>query len=174
MTETYSNNMERGKQYEDYCSVGLTFFGANFQNYSSQKFQLTGENSFGLEMKLDTKWPEYGNLYIEYMEKTDENNPHFVPSGILRKDNSCMWLIGNYDKAWLLSKPVLVMVFNKHYPYYKDGDMAYLAGRGIGFAEKPTSKGMLVSIKKLEEYCILLREFNWPKEDIMKRLGGCL
>jgi len=68
------------------------------------KYQYTkGESKSGVEIKLDRRFKDTGNLYIEYGEKRPEAI-NFMPSGIERNDNSWLYCIGNYEILYILSK----------------------------------------------------------------------
>ena len=48
-----------------------------------------------------------GNLFVEYQEKTNVSNINFVPSGIMREDNTWLYLIGDYEQAFIFMKKAL-------------------------------------------------------------------
>lgn len=111
MTDYYAECLKKGLEYQDFVFTQLrcmedmpVFLGA----YSSKKYQYEkGESLSGLEIKYDTLLNVTGNLFIEYQEKTDPDKAEFVPSGIMRKDNSWLYLVGDYEQAFLFAKRTL-------------------------------------------------------------------
>ncbi len=111
MTEYYQKKLQEGLEYQDFVFEQLRymngmpiFLGA----YTSQKYQnYTGESLSGLEIKFDGKFAETNNLFIEVAEKTNPNNKDFVPSGIMRDDNTWLYLIGDYEQAFIFAKKTL-------------------------------------------------------------------
>ena len=105
MTEYYAEKFQQALEYQDFILRELKKRDdmPSFACYASQKYQYEyGEGPCGLEIKFDTKFKETGNIFIEVEEKTDTNNAEFVPSGIMRCDNSWLYLIGNYEEAFIL------------------------------------------------------------------------
>jgi len=77
-------------------------------NYQSQRFQFgTGENTQGIEIKLDRDILRTGNVSIEVAEKARAANPYYVPSGIYRNDNSWLYIQGNWDIVFIFAKSTL-------------------------------------------------------------------
>jgi hypothetical protein len=106
--------------------------------YASQKFQNTvGENMLGAEIKRDGKFRETGNLYIETSEKSHPDKPIYTPSGIHRKDNSWLFVIGDEKIIYIFSTKYLQML-EERYPV----------------VSKPTSNGFLMPVDQAEKYCI--------------------
>ena len=111
MTDYYKECLKKGLEYQDFVLDQLRrmdgmpiFLGA----YASEKYQYAkGESPSGLEIKFDDKLKETNNLFIEVKEKTDAANENFIDSGIMRNDNSWLYLIGNYEQAFIFSRRVL-------------------------------------------------------------------
>lgn len=166
MTEEYKNNLIAGTQFQDYVAEALARDGIRISVYTSQAAQLNGENMAGIEIKLDRKFRHTGNLYIEYEEKSKASNWTYVKSGILREDNSWLYLIGDYDGVYLLPIKNLRRIFNGA----KEGNEKF---RDIRFTEQDTSRGMLLPISKLSSYWVDANEYDWRpyKEDLLRRLG---
>ena len=132
-TEYYSQKLQQGLEYQDFISdeLGIPF-------YSSKKYQNDkGESKIGIEIKFDDRYAETGNLYIETHEKTDASNNDWVVSGINRKDNTCIYLIGNFQNAFMFSKKTLLKLQQLF--------------RSV---ETPTSKGYLIPQKDISTYSI--------------------
>ena len=108
MTEYYLEKLTLGLEYQDFVFGQLRkmsgmpiFLGA----YASQKYQIEqGESLSGIEIKYDGKFKTTGNLYIEAEEKSRPEIDFFTPSGIMRDDNSWLYLIGDYEQAFIFDK----------------------------------------------------------------------
>lgn len=148
MTEAYREHLLQGKEYEDFVSDQLRKkYGIIIQIYSSQRYQRDrGESAGGYEIKFDNKVKTTNNLYFEVAEKSDPSLPEYSPSGIMRKDNTWIYLIGNREYVWAFSKRQLQML-------YKD-KRAWNA-HGIEEKTSPTSVGFIYPLDKAERYmCI--------------------
>lgn len=97
-TGYYGEKLDQGLEFQDYVTEEMYKIGWPIVGYSSKKFQVTrGENIMGAEIKNDQRFRETGNLYIEMEEKAYPTNPHYVKSGIMREDNSIIFIIGDRD-----------------------------------------------------------------------------
>lgn len=157
MTEYYKEKLEAGLEYQDFVADQLRksdpciILGA----YSSRKYQNNfGESASGIEIKHDMRLKETGNLYIEVAEKSKAELPEYTPSGIMRNDNTWLYLIGDYEQAFLFSKHQLKSIYadEKHY-----------AQRGITKKQTPTSIGFVYPISSaLKGMC--LKHFVFEKK----------
>lgn len=96
--------------------------GLIIQNLQSRKHQLTiGENLQGAEIKLDRECTRYGRLSLEVAEKStaDPARP-WVPSGIMRADNSWLYIQGNYELVFVFAKTWLLNYFRATQPELQD------------------------------------------------------
>lgn len=105
--ENYAENLELGKEYQDFVSDVLSQHGLLVNAYSSRKYQLKGEGTGGIEIKFDRRFSETGNLYIELSEKRNPSNLHYFPSGVQRDDNTWLYAIGDYNIIFIFSKKQL-------------------------------------------------------------------
>lgn len=97
--------LEESAQFQDYVSDLLYDIGIPINLYTSYKYQISkGESRAGVEIKLDKQMKK--NIYIEIAERHSINEP-FVASGIMRKDNTIFYAIGNYEHVRLFSKKQL-------------------------------------------------------------------
>jgi len=143
MTPEYQYNFVKGMEFQDYASNKLREIGLFFTSYASRKYQITyGENSAGIEIKFDDRMKETGNVYFETDEKSNVNNVEFVASGIFRNDNTWLYAIGDYDVIYICGKVHLRQVYERE----KERDQSFAR-----FVETPTSKGMLLPQKYVEE-----------------------
>jgi len=116
MTEEYAKNLAAGKDYQDFAQIELYKSGIPIGVLTSEKYQRDyGESIAGIEVKLDRKLAETGNLYIETHEKSNKNNKYYVESGILRNDNTWIYCIGNYDVMYLIAISSLRRLYQKEH-----------------------------------------------------------
>lgn len=142
MTDEYRDNLRDGNEFQDYATIQLLKCGIVVNQFSSEKYQSEyGESSSGIEIKYDRKFRETGNFYIEYQEKSNKNNPYYVDSGILRKDNTWLWVIGDYDDLYIVPKKDLRRLY-----IWTRRHLETAAANGIRLIEKETSRGMLVPV----------------------------
>lgn len=138
--EYYAQQLDEAQEFQDYCTEWLLKeMGIAITNYQSKKYQYnSGENPQGLEIKLDKKYKETGNLYIEIAEKSNPQNPNYIKSGIYRLDNSWLYCIGDYDCVWIFSKKLLIGI--DKFKKYKEVKTA-------------TSIGYLFPLLQADKYC---------------------
>ena len=156
MTEYYKDMLEAGMQYQDFVSDQLRkgepciFIGA----YSSRKYQFEhGESASGIEIKFDDKMKSTGNLYIEVAEKSNPDIEEYTNSGIMRDDKTWLYLIGDYERAFLFSKNQLKNIYLDK-PNYKK--------RGIREVKTATSIGILYPIESAMK-AMCLHQFVWKE-----------
>ena len=108
--------------------------------YSSRKYQNEkGESRAGIEIKFDAKRKTTRNLYIEYAEKSHPNNKNYVPSGIERKDNTWLYVIGDYEVIYIIAKNWL---------------QQFKSIKGVKHITTPTSKGYLFTELMAQKYAV--------------------
>ncbi len=126
--------------YEDFLSVKLLLHGIVLQNFKTKKMQYDrGENVLGMEIKLDRRMAETGNVYIEIAEKAGIREGDYFPSGIYRGDETWLYGIGDYKEFFIFSKRTLLQI-HKAAPSW------------ITLKQIPTSKGFVMSQAKAREY----------------------
>lgn len=149
MTGYYKEKLEAGLEYQDFiadqlrkaepCIIVCAYGSRRWQNEH-------GESASGIEIKLDLNIQKTGNLYIEVAEKSSAELRDYTPSGILRRDNTWLYLIGDYEQAFLFSKTQLQMVY---------ADEKRWGVRGIRRRQTPTSIGFTFPVKSaLNGACI--------------------
>lgn len=128
-----------GIQFQDYvCSV-LAKQHIILQNLSSKKYQFkVGENLQGFEIKLDERCTDTGRLSIEVAEKRNTDIPYWTPSGIMRQDNSWIYIQGNKYFIAIFAKNWLQRVFKA----------------GVDVSEKPTIKTFYIDIDVVRNHAI--------------------
>lgn len=104
------DSLEDGLRFQDFVCSELARRNIILQNLSSKKYQFTvGENLQGFEIKYDDWCSKSGRISIEVFEKT-RNDPiqEWTPSGILRNDNSWLYVQGNYSILFVFAKRFLL------------------------------------------------------------------
>ena len=153
MKNTNDYDDEKAKEYQDLATDILCSRGINVNCYTSRKYQYEkGEGWNGIEIKNDRRITETGNIYIETHEKKAEAI-EWIESGILRKDNTRFWFIGDDKKAWLFSKKQL---------------RALTRTEGFKQVETATSLGVLIPVKYIDQHSnIPLEVFDIEKEKMI-------
>lgn len=137
-------------QFQDYAMQLLYKAGMPICIYGSKKYQIkVGESIGRVEIKHDKKMKNkegnWGNVFIEYAERHDPEKP-FVYSGILRDDNTLFYMIGDYERTFLLGKFQLISIISNEQFEKK---------------ETQTSLGVVVPIKYLEQHKpVILNEWE--------------
>lgn len=120
-TQYYVSHLEKGNAFSDWICDQLRKANPAIivGVYSSRKYQMEkGESMSGIEIKNDDRLagsedhpkPTH-NLYIEVAEKASPTNKNYVRSGIFRDDNGWLYLVGNYEEAFLFSTRQLQRLF---------------------------------------------------------------
>lgn len=103
------NAYQEGLEFQDFVVVTLAeCFGLVLSVFSSRKYQYDrGETLQGVEIKLDKRCTETGRLSIEIAEKTRADKETWTPSGVYRKDNTWLYIQGNYERIYIFFKKFL-------------------------------------------------------------------
>lgn len=152
MTEYYKGKLEAGLEYQDFIAEQLRKGNPCIivGPYSSKKYQNEfGESMSGIEIKYDMRMKETGNLYFEVAEKSNAELPDYTASGIMRDDNTWLYLIGDYERAFLFSKKQLKNIYSQE---------QYYPQRGIRKIQTPTSIGFTYPID-IARKSLCLKEF---------------
>lgn len=139
--------LESTLKYQDFAEGVLYDIGLPIGLYRSKKWNIEkGESRAGVEIKNDMKFAETGNLYFETYERRKKEGK-WVESGLNRNDNTMLYFVGDYNRAWLFSKNILKAICQKD--CFKR-------------VETDTSKGVLVPIEYFEKNPLLvMREFKF-------------
>lgn len=114
---TVKDSLEKGLSFQDFVCIQLAKRHIILQNIGSKKFQFqVGENLQGFEIKLDTNCTRTGRLSIEVAEKTNRDMLYWTDSGIMKEDNSIMYIQGNYEAFWMFWKNQLQRWYKKNKP----------------------------------------------------------
>ena len=145
-TTYYKEKLQASFEFENYIAELLQCdFNLDLQQFLTPEGQYDlGENELGIEIKNDTLIKKWGNVYIEYAEKSNSENYVFVKSGILKDDNSIYFLIGDRDGFWIFRKERLLEIYREEVSIVKSGE---ISKRGIKFKQIATSKGFVYPVK---------------------------
>jgi len=134
----YSEKLQVGLEFQDVVTKALYQRGIVVVGYASKKYQhRCGENMLGAEIKRDDNFRKTGNLYLEIAEKSHPDNPNYIASGIMRDDNSWLFVIGDEVTIWIFSTKYLRLLQNR----YKE-------------VKTSTSIGKLMPLAEADRYCI--------------------
>ena len=141
---------EESMEYQDFIvELLVKNLGLVISNYSSRKYQYNiGESKQGIEIKLDKRICPSGNVSIEIYEKSRASNTMWIKSGILRQDNTWLYIQENYEYIFIFSKRALRRIYEEKYKYKV-------------WEPLPTIKTFLVPFKEAEKICerlILVKE----------------
>jgi len=124
----------RQKLFNRLCIL-LDYCGVEEQNS-------IGESLQGFEVKFDDMLHKTGNLWIEIAEKTNPNNEEYVSSGVFRKDNTWVYIIGDRKELFVFSKKLLKRFAESGKFEIRENNMK-------------TSRGFLLNKNIAEAYCEL-------------------
>ena len=151
-TDYFKEKLQKAQEFEDFLEkMFKDKYNIDLEPFITPEGQYDeGENKRGIEIKNDMMYKKTGNLYFEYAEKSKKDNHIFIDSGILKKDNSKFFLIGDYDKFWIFRKERLVEIYHEETERIRK-DPYSKSARGIRFVKIATSKGYIFPIKEAEK-----------------------
>lgn len=152
----YTTDLQRGLEYQDFVFDQLRmmdgmpiFLGA----YSSVKYQCDkGESPSGLEIKYDAKFRQTGNLFIETAEKSYAEQTLFHPSGAMSEDNTWLYLIGDYQEAYIFAKNLLKA-------------LCVPENKAVTFKEIPTAQGYIFPLEYVERKCLCAKHIIFKSDE---------
>lgn len=112
------NSFGVGLEYQDFVCTLLAKENIILQNLGSKLYQLkVGENLQGFEIKYDERCTDTGRLSIEVAEKSrDDPALPWTSSGILRYDNTWLYIQGNYSVVYIFAKNWLLRYYHEKQP----------------------------------------------------------
>lgn len=157
MNEYYKSQLESALEYQDFVIKQLCRYGIFIGAYSSRKYQYeVGESTCGIEIKHDDLMKRTGNVYIEVAEKSDASLPEYTLSGIFRKDNSWLYLIGDYTDAYMFSKWQLQHIYRVNKRNKENGEPLW---EGFTPRQTPTSIAFTYKIEAARKHGYILKHF---------------
>ena len=111
----YDARLVEGLQYQDWITqLMLRRRGLAILQCSSKAYQLAlGESFTGIEVKYDSIVSSSNKLWIELYERSSDDRA-WVPSGILRRDNTWGWIQGDYRQVYFFAKKDLIEIWHAH------------------------------------------------------------
>lgn len=108
---------EEALEFQDFVTdLLLKELGLVISNYSSKYWQYNfGENRQGIEIKLDKRILETNNVSIEVAEKSRADIQQWTPSGIMREDNTWLYVQGNYEIVFIFGKSFIRQLYLAKY-----------------------------------------------------------
>ena len=108
---------EEALKFQDFVTdLLLKELGLVVSAYSSRYYQYNfGESRQGIEIKLDMRMSDTGNISIEVAEKSRASIEHWTPSGIMRDDNTWLYIQGNYNTIYIFGKKFLRQLYEARY-----------------------------------------------------------
>jgi hypothetical protein len=104
---TFAADKAQGEEFQDFVRRCLWRDGLAVDFYASRRYQVSeGEGPSGLEVKLDRRLRETGNVYVEFAADRSRRG-QFEPSGIERDERIWLWAIGDFDRFAVVQKSVL-------------------------------------------------------------------
>lgn len=104
--------LEEAWEYQDFITQKLVKIGISVNAYQSKTYQMKyGESASGIEIKNDRKMKETNNIYIEFNQITLRGS--HKDSGVCQKDDSWLYVIGDYEKFYIFSKKQLFSLVEK-------------------------------------------------------------
>jgi hypothetical protein len=168
MNEDYKKRFDMGDKYEDFVyPIFCKEWGVSIVPNKTQETQWNvGENSFGVEIKYDSRSTTSPNLFIEHEEcheiitikdgKKEIELTEFKKSGIYRIDNSYLYLIGNYNIFYIFLKKRLKELHSTE---------KYLERFGYSANFNATSKGFLLPQVEAKELALDIIYPPIPKQE---------
>jgi hypothetical protein len=156
-TAYYKGKLQDSFLFENYIADLLERnYGLEIGQYMTPKGQYElGENALGIEIKNDTLIEKYGNVYIEYQEKSSAGNNDYVNSGILKDDLCEYFLIGTRKKFYIFKKSRLIRIYKEE---IRNRRMGISSPRSIQFKQIATSKGYVYPVRNAKSDTITLDE----------------
>ena len=105
--------MEEAWKYQDFITKELLKIGISVNAYQSVYYQMEyGESASGIEIKNDRQMAKTGNVYIEFNQTTLRGSQN-RDSGINQKDDSWLYVIGDFEKFYIFAKTQLKSLLEK-------------------------------------------------------------
>ncbi|HEV8466065.1 MAG TPA: hypothetical protein VGQ63_13815 [Pseudolabrys sp.] len=145
-----------GKEFEKLCvDLFLSLRGEKIEIFTDTESQLyVGESKQGVEFKLLKN--SHDVLHIEIAEKTAADR-QWLPSGVMRTDNTVRYCCGNYQDVWTFHKADLVRWRLENTP-----------PECVYGQDKTTGKFRVAEIGESDAVRATIRSFRLKKEDAFK------
>lgn len=151
--------LEEAWRYQDFITKEMLKLGVSVNAFQSVDYQMEyGESASGIEIKNDRKMASTGNVYIEFRQTTIRGTEN-RDSGIHQKDDSWLYIIGDYDKFYIFAKSHLQRILGK----VQRQPRAWWNEHHITIREHKdengnvTSYGLVIPIKYIEEHNLAIK-----------------
>ncbi len=141
---TFQKDLEEGLQFQDFIIDELYKKGICLMVYGSKSRQRNSESLNGIEIKFDRKFRQTGNFFIEcfsysYQHFLKTSEVIFHESGILKADNTWLFVIGDFKGFYVIPKKTLVKYYKKFSDRLREASYINDSGQRI-----VTAKGLLI------------------------------
>jgi hypothetical protein len=139
----YAANLHEAKDFEDFVFDTLMHERRLLVGgYKSRHYQtIHGESFTGVEVKLDRKFRQTTNLFIETAERPSKAS-EMKPAGIYHESSPWLIVIGDYSTFWAICSQSLRLIHEASVCREVDTE---------------TSKGFLLPVCKADRHCA----FKW-------------
>jgi len=152
--------LEEAWKYQDFITEQLLKIGISVNAYQSVFYQLEhGESASGIEIKNDKQMAKTGNVYIEFRQTTLRGSEN-RDSGINQKDDSWLYVIGDYEKFYIFGKNQLRSLLDKvqkrpkyYWETYKIRVACHKNEQG-----EITSNGLVIPVDYIEEMNLAIKK----------------
>jgi len=158
---SFQRDKIEGEEFQDYVRKVCWKNGLAIDFYASRKYQLSdGEGPCGLECKLDRRWRETHNFYIETASYNRSDNT-WQPSGIYRGDATWLWAIGDVIKEGeeIIDADVWIIPVRLLQKLCETGRYPKAAANQ---ADDTPTRGVLLPVKVVRDYAA--KHFGWWPE----------
>lgn len=145
---------DEGIAFQEFAAKVLRselYISLDFYETKKEQFQI-GESKQGFEIKLDNRILETGNVSIEVAEKSHAGIAYWTPSGIMREDNTWIYVQGNESILFIFGKVILRLIYNHSY-------------RDKVWQPKPTLQTFLLPVKEAERIALKVFRFQSQQFD---------
>jgi hypothetical protein len=126
VNDRYGRDLQAGLEFQDQAMVMFSAMGLHLQFYASIEAQVkTGESMQGIEVKLDRRFRETGNLYIETCERSSPSS-EWHAAGITRDDNAWALAIGDPSKIYVLGVKQLRRIASRYREVHTETSRGFL------------------------------------------------
>jgi hypothetical protein len=154
---TFKNDLEEGMEFQDFIIDELFKKGICLMVYGSRSRQKVSESLNGIEIKFDRKFRQTGNFFLEcfsysYGHFKNTGEVIFHESGILKDDNTWLFVIGDFQNYYVIPKKTLVRYYKKYSDKLREA--FYIDDKTN--SKIVTAKGLLIKQEMIELMNIMI------------------
>ena len=157
--------LEEAWAYQDFITEQMLKMGISVNAYQSMVYQLKhGESASGIEIKNDKQMEKTGNVYIEFNQTTLRGTQN-RDSGINQKDDSWLYIIGDYTKFYIFCKNQLRSLLYKvqKKPKYFWETYQIRTSHHKNENGEITSNGLVIPVKYIEDTNLAIKKVEVNK-----------